>query len=99
MRSSSLINLFPLIQAPHENVDTKLFITKGFSTSEDSRVVSYSRMDIKLLMGQVKQHTPNKYIGVLVCGPNNLVVDVSNVIYDLNDSHHKFHLHKERFAL
>ncbi|KAL9642779.1 hypothetical protein ABK040_009854 [Willaertia magna] len=100
-RNEAIFKLFPNLFIQRENISQEYFVTEEIKerSLEDDRIHYGKRPNVKELLQKVSDSCKDDYIAVLVCGPNSLLVDASNAIFDLNWKTKRFHLHKETFEL
>ncbi|KAF0978951.1 hypothetical protein FDP41_002021 [Naegleria fowleri] len=111
IRSEEMIELFPALTRdggkhfhPHIYVSRK---PKDLEQHAHDPRIHYSRANPKEFLEMIKKELKEKYgcqsgreyVGVLVCGPEQLITSVSNAVWDCNESNGiRFHLHKETFT-
>ncbi|EFC37202.1 predicted protein [Naegleria gruberi] len=105
--TTDMIQVFPQLLETNGNKNLKpnIFISKmKEENSQQTAFIHKGRANPKQFLEQVKKEMKergelNAYVGVLVCGPEQLVTSVSNAIWDANERNGiRFHLHKEVFT-
>ncbi|KAG2382459.1 hypothetical protein C9374_005039 [Naegleria lovaniensis] len=110
IRSEEMIELFPaLTRDGGKHFHPHIYVSRKPKDLEkhDPRI-HYCRANPKEFLEMVKKQLKEQYgcqegqleyVGVLVCGPEQLITSVSNAVWDCNERNGiRFHLHKETFT-